>query len=305
MSRVYRRTNIEGTEIPGIIHNGNYFFDRLGVYEDGVVSCWKMSDLDQFREDLNRGWVVPAIPHGETLSVFELGDFRTEEALWQFDADGFYDHVVNTVKQMNPKMENIYHTSERELEKRTKRRFEPSATAVPYKLRGNFGYTVLNGESIHIFYREGVLLYLTALTAYADETLRIDKTGEHEYTFEEIKDMFQTGRLCTAPKPGEWTIIKGLGELLLVPEDSQIDPQEKLQQIEERIKSVSGRETAHNRCMAAYYQYLIQPGDWQRERLREAYEAIPESERMYLGDMDSRDGDFIRILYEPWNKRQV
>ena len=42
-----------------------------------------------------------------------------------------------------------------------------------------------------------------------------------------------------------------------------------------------------------------------REVLRKAYEAVPESERMYLGDMDSKDSDYRRILYYPDKKREV
>lgn len=41
------------------------------------------------------------------------------------------------------------------------------------------------------------------------------------------------------------------------------------------------------------------------EELRKTYEAVPESQRMYLGDMDTKDWDFIRILYRPDQKREV
>ena len=39
--------------------------------------------------------------------------------------------------------------------------------------------------------------------------------------------------------------------------------------------------------------------------LPEIPEAVPESERMYLGDMDSKDSDYRRILYYPDKKREV
>ncbi len=42
-----------------------------------------------------------------------------------------------------------------------------------------------------------------------------------------------------------------------------------------------------------------------RERLRAAYEAVPEHQRLFLGDMDTKDGDYKRILYHPERKRQV
>lgn len=41
-----------------------------------------------------------------------------------------------------------------------------------------------------------------------------------------------------------------------------------------------------------------------KKRLKELYEQIPEHERMYLGDMDCRDYDYIRIIYTD-KKREV
>ncbi|WP_434059905.1 DUF7639 domain-containing protein [Myroides odoratimimus] len=41
-----------------------------------------------------------------------------------------------------------------------------------------------------------------------------------------------------------------------------------------------------------------------------AYERIPEHMQMYLGDMDSKDGEYIDIIYGPeywdqWNTDEV
>ncbi|MFD1905883.1 hypothetical protein ACFSQ7_20480 [Paenibacillus rhizoplanae] len=45
--RAIRRTKtVEGTSIPGIIHNGgSYFYINVDVYEDGMVNCWELTDL--------------------------------------------------------------------------------------------------------------------------------------------------------------------------------------------------------------------------------------------------------------------
>lgn len=74
--------------------------------------------------------------------------------------------------------------------------------------------------------------------------------------------------------------------------------------IREMVLDITGEETAHNKCVKAYHESLEYPSDLRRELLRKAYEAIPESERMFLGDMDSKDGDYRRILYHP-EKREV
>lgn len=46
MSKVYREQCIEGVTIPSIIHNSQYFWHNMAVYEDGTVSVWDKVDLD-------------------------------------------------------------------------------------------------------------------------------------------------------------------------------------------------------------------------------------------------------------------
>ena len=75
MAWVYRQQMIEGETAFGIILNSSYFFAELAVYEDGVINCWNKNDLNQFQNSLERGWVVPQIPIGESISVFQLGNF--------------------------------------------------------------------------------------------------------------------------------------------------------------------------------------------------------------------------------------
>jgi len=67
---------------------------------------------------------------------------------------------------------------------------------------------------------------------------------------------------------------------------------------------VQNKPDAHERCINAYHAYLVEPTDFYKEELRKAYEAVPEHERCYLGDMDTRDSDFRRILYTN-DKREV
>ena len=73
----------------------------------------------------------------------------------------------------------------------------------------------------------------------------------------------------------------------------------------ELVAEVSHESTAYDRCINAYHAYLVEPTENARERLREAYEEVPEHERMFLGDMDTRDSDIIRILEFPDRKREV
>lgn len=307
MSKVYRRQLVEGVTIPAIIHNGSYFLIDMAVYEDGTVSCWHKSDLQQFRQDLRKGWVVPKIPIGERLSVTHLGSFPVLDARWIYDTQNFYQHVQDVVRRLNPEMANLYRTTQREIQKWEKARVRWSASPTYCKVDAEIGYDLLDGRSYYIFYRQHNGLYLTTLTAYADKTARIDAAGEKFFTAEEIDAFFADGTLCTSlEEHGAWVILDGLGELLLGPTGGKpLSVREKQGEFHTMLAQAAGEEDMLDRCIAAYHAYLTEPGDWAKENLRKAYEAVPEHMRMYLGDMDTRDSDYIRILYHPEQKRQV
>ena len=83
-----------------------------------------------------------------------------------------------------------------------------------------------------------------------------------------------------------------------------VEKSQKFKEIEDMMKKVCEEETTLELCKEAYFEYLTDPCDYTKEKLRKAYEAVPEHERMYLGDMDSKDWDYRRILYSD-KKREV
>ncbi len=306
MGKVYRKQLVEGVTIPAIIHNSNYFLIQMAVYEDGTVSCWHKSDLRQFQNDLKRGWVVPSVPVRKEISVHGLGFFSVRQAEWQYNEKSYYSHVKKVVETLNPDMKNLYCTTKREEEKWEKARVVWSASPTPCKIKEGFGYSFLDGDGCYMFYRNNGQLSLTYLTIYADKTAKLDITGDKSYTQEQLHTLIEEKRLCTSPQGEEWVVIEGLGNVLLAPSEyGELSIKEKQKEIDSLFLQVAGEKTPHELCMNAYYQYLVEPTDWSREKLRQAYEAVPAHERMYLGDMDTKDSDFVRILYHPQNKREV
>lgn len=305
MGTVYRKQMIEGVERNGIIHNSSYFLVRLAVYEDGVVGCWHKSDLEAFRGDLARGWVVPSVPDGKTLSVHSLGAYPVVKARWTHDRDGFYRSIVECVRSLNPEMQNIYRQTEREAAKWKKHRVSWSASATPFKLLRPLGYSLADGLSTFLFYRDGGRVFLTSLTAYHDKTFHLEETGERDYSEAEIETLFSNGILFAEWKAEGPVTISGLGEAVLGAGLGGLTDKDKLAEVHELLLRAAGEPTAHERCRNAYFAYLVDPSDYNREALRAAYEAVPRHERIYLGDMDSRDTDYIRILEHPEQKREV
>ncbi len=306
MAVVYRKQKIEGVIVPAIIHNSNYFLIQMGVYEDGTIGCWDKCDLDGFINFLKRGRVVTRIPEGKELSVYGLGDYKVISADWQYDNESFDRYIKDTVRSINPEMANIYQTTQRERDKWQKARVAFFPTAVPFKIKGQIGYTMIEGKSSYIYYRDDKgQLYITTLTVFSDKTVQLDITGDKEYSLEEIESLIKSGTLAVSPKGEETVIIKDLGELVLSEDSYCCKPSEKIKEIRELALELAGEKDAIDRCRHAHYLYLCDPTDWARENLRKTYEAVPEHQRMFLGDMDTKDADFIRILYRPQDKREV
>lgn len=306
MERVYYKQLIEGAAIPAIIHNSSYFLIQMAVYENGTVSCWHKSDLQQFWSDLEKGWVVPSVPPDAELSINNLGCFPIREARWFYNREEYYHRVEEVVRSLNPEMTNLYRMAQWEKDKWEKARVRWKADPTPCKLKPGWCYTLIDGDSSYIFYRQEGRLHLTSLTVYADKTVRLGAVSDRSYTLEEIEGLFVQKILSTSPEGVEWVEIDGLGNVLLAPpEYGALPVEEKRKEINDTMAGLSGEKDSLDRCKRAHYQYLTDPNDWTREELRKAYEAVPEHQRMFLGDMDTRDNDFIRILYSPEVKREV
>ncbi len=306
MAWVYRNQMVEGETVFGIIHNSSYFFSKLAVYEDGIISCWKENDLNQFRDSLERGWVVPQIPIGESISIYELGYFPVLDARWQHDKKSYFKYIEGIVRRLNPEMKNLYYEQPRVAQKWKDARVLRSASPTECKMKNKIGYSLYDGKSHYIFYKGENNLELTLLTAYEDKTLRIEAKGDIYYSLDEIFEMFNKNEFVVNIDDKQWVKIEGIGEVLLGENKGhgiQIDEMKSI--IKEMVLDITGEETAHDKCVRAYHQYLEYPSNFNREMLRKAYEAVPESERMFLGDMDTRDSDYIRILYNPNVKREV
>ena len=307
-NNIYRNQKIEGRSFFGIIKNGNYFLSNLSVYEDGIVSAWFKFDIYQFEKELKRKWVVSYIENNEELNIHDIGDFKILESEW-FHKDDFYDYIKSILKEMNPEMENIYRTTERKIKKWESLKVSFMVNPINFKMKAQFGYDLSEGKRYFIFrkssnYASSKEIFLTCYTIYDDETISFNN-DEKIYSFNNIKTMFNKNELLLYPKEDDTIIIENLCKLKLKSTLKYTNKKEKLKEIEENIKKISGKESAFNCAIKQYHTYLAYPSDYNRELLKEAYEKVPEHERIFLGDMDDKDYDFRRIIYTPNIKREV
>lgn len=304
MGRVYRKQTVEGLTVPAIIHNSQFFWHNMAVYEDGTISCWDKVDLDDVPEVLKRGWLSVSIPDGKSISVYGACSIELTRGKWSFTNESYFKFIKDTVRSMNPEMSNIYKTPEREREKWERLRINFTASPTYCKvIEKPFCYERIKADDTNVFLRVDGALTVSALYAYADESFGVDGL-EKTFTFDEIERLFKDKTLQAVPKDGEIISFGALGIAECRSCFSRVKLKEKLREIENKSLKVQGKPDAHELCLRAYHDYLTEPSDFYRERLREAYEAVPEHERCFLGDMDTRDSDFRRILYSN-EKREV
>lgn len=135
-----------------------------------------------------------------------------------------------------------------------------------------------------------------------DKTFEIGLLEEKYFSLEEIKEMFEKNILTTEVK--DKFFIKDFAEIEIEKINYFVEKSQNFKEIEDMMKKVCEEETTLELCREAYFEYLADPCDYTKEKLRKAYEAVPEHERIYLGDMDSKDWDYQRILYSD-KKREV
>ena len=71
VEQIYRETEagsiIKGIGLPAFINNGGYHQVLIGVYEDGLIHCWGLVTLQEFKEHVRSGWVVTQVPKGAPI----------------------------------------------------------------------------------------------------------------------------------------------------------------------------------------------------------------------------------------------
>ncbi|AKK06832.1 hypothetical protein CMUST_12635 [Corynebacterium mustelae] len=298
---VYRLQQVSGVTVYGMINNGGYFLTDFTVYEDGIVDCWGKTDVAGMRDHVESGWVVPAIPVGETVRISELGDFRVLEARWSHATPGeylgFLESVVDKLRGEQSHPVPDFPLSRANLDEP-----HPKKTDPMYNLN-HAGATV--AFNLEAFLRTDAGWEITTIVPFADETFRLSVIGERDFSFAECENMIDAGDLAITITEDAWVRVANIGELRLKPEFAIV---ENVTEFKKSLQGQSaravGKQMAAEKCRQAYFEYLKEPSDFSREMLREAYEAVPEHERRYLGDMDSKDYDYYRILYTD-DKREV
>lgn len=102
--RTYRI--VEGERIDGVfahafIHNWHYHLVPICIYQDGMIDCWGLVDLEGFKEKVKTGWVVTQPPEGAIISVSFLAGFKPEKASYYIKVEEFVKEVADEIEALN------------------------------------------------------------------------------------------------------------------------------------------------------------------------------------------------------------
>ena len=148
--------------------------------------------------------------------------------------------------------------------------------------------------------------HLTHISVYEDGMIDCWELVD----FEGFKEKVRSGWVVTQPPEGAQISVSGLASFNAVNASYRIDPEELIKEVADELERLNNRPNSFDRCLDAYKLFQEDPTEETREKLRQAYEAVPEHNRMFLGDMDVKDIPIRMIIYgdqeiENWSHRQV
>lgn len=313
LTAITRTETFEGFSIPGIIHNMQYHYTNLQVYSDGLISCWEMVDLSMFKDKLDQKWVVPSIPDGEAISIFNLGHWIIEDGQWHHNAKTFYNYVYSLVTLLNPKLENPhnYHGSSTKLMGKVNVGKHSPFNSSPYYLEDQASAFPKknNGESFHFFFRnDDEKTYLADLSLYKNGRIEITNLPTKKiFDFADLNDLSIKGLLTTEPPPGERITILNLGSFK-IQSGNAVKMDYKLNELSDKLNELNGGESAIDKCRRIFELYMQNPTMKLKDELKDAYEAVPENRRIFVGNMDTKDYGVRLVIYgdivkKEWEER--
>ncbi|GAA1889210.1 NADAR family protein [Lapillicoccus jejuensis] len=89
-----------------INNGGSYYLTDLIVYADGLVDCWGLVTVEQFRDKLRSGWVATSLKEGAEASAHELASWTFKNVQSWVGADELYREVVDQIETLNGRLDS-------------------------------------------------------------------------------------------------------------------------------------------------------------------------------------------------------
>jgi hypothetical protein len=168
------------------------------------------------------------------------------------------------------------------------------ANGKPYRAETD-GHEVM-GDSVSVFVHSTPHIYVTPWFIYADGSSRVGSNGPL-LSVGEVAKKFNSGELSTSAPTGAHVTIEGLGTFESSESEWYVKPEERIREAFDILAMLKGEPGSIRNCVKNFQEYETNPNNETRERLSQAYEAVPEHLRHYCGDMDTKDQPIRAVLY--------
>lgn len=145
-----------------------------------------------------------------------------------------------------------------------------------------------------IFLKSGSVVKLDFLAIFASSEIMCESEIYH---LDKICELISQGTIRTSISNGERLLIPDL----LLMEAANVIPivseDEFLKEITDIVRELNGQQTTSELCINAYNDYMQNPNEATRLRLKEAYEKTPVHLRCWLLGFDEKDVPIRKAIY--------
>ena len=285
-----------GYAISGFINNWQCHHTTIDVYSDGVIDCWGFVDHNLFQGKLNQNWIVSAARHDQSISIFNLGRTDHSNGKWFNKPKDIKGLVTELIRDLNPSMKGVVDMkgSDTEVGGHVTYSKMGSSDKKPYR-RSESG--ILLGDVVPVIIKQdGGLFELSQLFIFEDSKFRVG-IDSPLMSYTELEDLYQSGAILNKVDKGSRLCIPGVGEFTCNTALGYIDIEDRLREVKDKLGVLNGNKSIVTQTAEQFDTFSEESSSENLEKLRGLYEQVPTHERMYCGDMDTKDYEIRRALY--------
>lgn len=231
-----------------------------------------------------------------------MGNWQIDKGEWYYNKETFYNYIDSLVTKLNPKRENLFDCKGRTTNLigtvQVSRFSSPNPLSFYISKQHEVFPERTNGKRFTIFFRdEDEKLYLTDISIFKNGHVEIAQLpSKREFQFSDLKKLIDSSRLISNVPVGERVTIHGLGSFNII-SGQGIDIKNKYDELVDFYNSLQGEEKRLDKCRRIFDEYLRNPTKKLREDLKTAYEEVPDHQKIFVGDMDTKDIQVRMIIY--------
>ncbi|MCG8701630.1 MAG: hypothetical protein MI922_26495, partial [Bacteroidales bacterium] len=161
------------------------------------------------------------------------------------------------------------------------------------------------GKRFSIFYRDlKGLIYLVDLSIFKNGIVELRNSPDKiKFDFTDLRKKLDDKTLFSDLNAGDKVNIIGLGSFTII-EGQGVEIEDKYKELLDEFEILKGNGSSLERCRKALIDYKQNPTSALKEKLRISYESVPNHQKHFVGDMDTKDFEVKFILYGEEAKKE-